>query len=293
VSGDIRPATLADSVRTLRRRFEQAGIGDAVLDARLLVAEASGLEPTGIILHGDRETDDAVAARIEELARRRLAGEPVGRILGRREFWGMTFHLSPETLEPRPDTETLVEAALAHVDRQGLREAPLVLADLGTGTGAIAVALLSELPLARAVATDLAGGALETARENAGRLGVGQRFHAVATDFGAALSGGFDLIVSNPPYIGLAEREQLSREVREHDPDLALFAGADGLDAYRAITADLPRLLRPEGAVFLEIGWRQGEAVTELLEHAGLKEVQVRQDLGGRDRVVAAQCVAK
>ena len=293
MSGDTRPATLADSVRTLRRRFEQAGMDEAALDARLLVAEASGLEPTGIILHGDRETDDAVARRIEELARRRLAGEPVGRILGRRDFWGMTFHLSPETLEPRPDTETLVEAALAHVDRQGLREAPLVLADLGTGTGAIAVALLSELPRARALATDLAGGALRTARENACRLGVGARFHAVGTDFGAALSGGFDLIVSNPPYIGLDERSDLSREVREHDPALALFAGADGLDAYRAIIADLPRLLRPGGAVFLEVGWRQGEVVTRLLENAGLGEIQVWQDLGGRDRVVAAQCVAK
>lgn len=286
-------STLADSVRALRRRFEQAGLGEAALDARLLVAEASGLEPGAVILHGDRRIDAGMARRIEQLAKRRLAGEPVGRILGRRDFWGMTFRLSPETLEPRPDTETLVEAVLTHVDREGLREAPLVLADLGTGTGAIAIALLSELPRAHAVASDVAGGALRMARENAARLGVGDRFHAVGTDFGAALTGGFDLIVSNPPYIALGERPDLSREVRDHDPELALFAGTDGLDAYRAITADLPRVLRPGGRAFLEIGWRQGGEVSGLLREAGLEEIQVLQDLGGRDRVVAAQCVAK
>jgi release factor glutamine methyltransferase len=286
-------STLADSVRALRRRFEQAGLGEAALDARLLVAEASGLEPGAVILYGDRRIDAGMARRIEQLAKRRLAGEPVGRILGRRDFWGMTFRLSPETLEPRPDTETLVEAVLSHVDREGLREAPLVLADLGTGTGAIAIALLSELPRTHAVASDVADGALRMARENAARLGVGDRFHAVGTDFGAALTGGFDLIVSNPPYIALGERPDLSREVRDHDPELALFAGTDGLDAYRAITADLPRVLRPGGRAFLEIGWRQGGEVSGLLREAGLEEIQVLQDLGGRDRVVAAQCVAK
>jgi release factor glutamine methyltransferase len=287
------PATLGAAARALRARFAQAGIADAALEARLLVAAASELEPQDVVLDPDRKIDPAAGARLARFLDARLAGMPVGRILGQREFWGLSFRLSADTLEPRPDTETLVEAALEWVDATGGRARRLRLADIGTGTGAIAVALLHELPNAVALACDLSANALSSARENARSHGVGDRLLCFQGDFAAALAPGLDLVLSNPPYIALGEAEALAREVRLHDPALALFAGDDGLDAYRAILPDAARALCRNGALFVEIGWRQGADVSDLLVAAGFEEVTLRQDLAGRDRVLGGVGVAK
>ncbi|MQT12177.1 peptide chain release factor N(5)-glutamine methyltransferase [Rhizobiales bacterium Sp-1] len=270
----------------VRARFRAAGLDTPDLDARLLVAEAAGLDPDRIVLGGDRPLDADECARAEALAARRLAGEPVGRILGRREFWGLTFRLSADTLEPRPDTETLVEAALALVrDRQAL----LRFADVGTGTGAIAVALLTELPNAAALAIDLAPGALATARENAVAAGVGSRFFPAVADFATTLAVGLDFVISNPPYIRTAEIGRLAEEVRRFDPLRALDGGADGLEPYRLIANEAFRALRHDGHLLVEIGWDQEGDVRSILGAAGFVEIGTRFDLGGRARVVSGR----
>ncbi|MCA1244149.1 peptide chain release factor N(5)-glutamine methyltransferase [Stappia stellulata] len=287
------PETLGRLATRLRKAFRAAGLETAALDARLLAARAAGVEVDRVVLDPERPVSPQEAALAADMMAQRLAGEPVGRILGEREFWGLTFALSPETLEPRPDTETLVAQALAWCDARGGRERDWRFADIGTGTGAIAVALLSELPKAVAVAVDLSEAALATARENALRNGVGDRFHAVYGDFADALAPGFDLLVSNPPYIAVEETATLSREVRLFDPPLALFAEDNGLAAYRRIAAEAARLLVCGGAVMVEIGATQASSVCRILEAGGLEETAVFQDLGGRDRVVGGHRVAK
>jgi len=286
------PATLGALAADLRARFRAAGLETAALDARLLSAASCGVAPDRVVLSPDRAISEEERARADSYARRRLSGEPVGRILGEREFWGLTFALSADTLEPRPDTETLVEAALTWCDARGGRARPWRFADLGTGTGAIAVALLSELPAARAVAVDISQGALATARANARRHAVSERFLPMLGDFAQALAPGLDFIVSNPPYVAETERADLSVDVRGHDPQRALFAGADGLDAYRAILPEGTRVLAETGAVLLEIGAAQGQAVSGLARAAGFADTGVIRDLAGRDRVVRAGSVA-
>lgn len=285
-------ATLGALAGDLRARFRAAGLETAALDARLLSAAACGVAPDRVVLSPDHPVSGDQRARAKTFARRRLGGEPVGRILGEREFWGLTFALSADTLEPRPDTETLVEAALAWCEAQGGRARAWRFADLGTGTGAIAVALLSELPAACAVAVDISQGALATARANARRHGVSERFLPVLGDFAQALAPGLDFIVSNPPYIADTERADLSVDVRGHDPQRALFAGADGLDAYRAILPESARVLAGTGALLLEIGASQARAVSGLARAVGLADTGVIRDLAGRDRVVRATSVA-
>lgn len=254
----------------------------ADLDARLLAANCLGLDATGLFAR-ERDTfpEDRLAA-FETLIGRRVAGEPVARILGRKEFYGFAFALSEHTLVPRPETEALVEAGLALIETV---ERPLI-ADLGTGTGCIAIALLKLREDARCVAVDIAPEAIETARENARFLGVGDRFCAFVGDWGSALAPGFDLIVSNPPYIGETEREALAVDVRDHDPARALFAGPDGMDAYARLVPELAALLVPGGWAALEIGAAQGQAVLARMEQAGFCALTVRADMAGHDRVV-------
>ena len=288
--GERRIGTLC---REARARLAAAGVETAALDARLLVAAAAGVEPVVPLTDPDHELTDAALAVVESHISRRVAGEPVGRILGLREFWGMTFALSCEVLEPRPDTERLVEAVLDWCDAGKGRDHPYRFADLGTGSGAIAIALLGELPNAVAIATDMAPGALATARDNALRNGVGERFLPCLGDFASMLAPGMDFLVSNPPYISLKEESQLSREVREYDPRAALFAGEDGLDAYRVILPQTRALLDRFAPLFLEIGASQAASVVRLAKSEGLEDVQVFQDLAGLDRVVRAACVAK
>ena len=198
----------------LKRAFANDGrLAAADLDARLLVGHVLGLDATGLIVHADRPVSELDVARAMALADRRIAGEPVARIVGEKEFWSLTLRLSPETLVPRPDTETVVEAALASIRREGRAGDPLTILDLGTGSGAILLALLSELPAATGVGVDLAEGAARTARENARRLGLADRARFAVADWDAGINGQFDLVVSNPPYVRSGEISGLAVEV--------------------------------------------------------------------------------
>lgn len=263
-----------------RRRLAEGGIEGAPRDARALLAEALGLAPERLLLDPEREMSAAEQGAYEGFLTRRLAHEPVSRILGRRAFWGMDFAVTPAVLDPRPETETLVAAAL-----EGPR--PRRLLDLGTGSGAIVVSLLAQWPDTVAIATDISPEALAVAGRNAEAHGVADRLALLETDWFAGIDGMFELIVSNPPYIAAGEMPGLAPEVREHDPEGALTPGGDGLDAYRAIAAGLPARLAPGGRVLVEIGPTQGAAVAELFAAAGLVEIAVLDDLDGRDRVVS------
>lgn len=253
------------------------------LDARLLLLDALGVEPAALVLEPVRPLGAEAARALTEAARRRMGGEPVSRILGEREFWGLPFALSPATLVPRPDTETVVEAALALApDHGGARR----LLDLGTGSGCLLVALLHEWPGAWGLGVDRSREALRTARGNAARNGVAARAAFAASDWGRAVDARFDLVVSNPPYIATGHLAGLAPEVRDYDPAPALDGGPDGLDAYRAILADAGRLLAPGGALVLEIGYDQGESVPELARALGWRHERTRPDLAGHPRAV-------
>ena len=221
------------------------------------------------------------------MAARRLGGEPVARIVGVKEFWGLPLLLSKATLVPRPETETVVEAALAVIDQR--RDEALRIADLGTGTGALLLALLHELKNASGIGTDLDEGTLETARANARALGLIERAQFRHADFGAGLEPPFDLVVSNPPYIPTPDIAALAVEVREHDPKLALDGGTDGLDAYRALARQLPDLLSADGTAVLELGIGQADAVRAIAESRGLRITGTRADLAGIARALVIQ----
>lgn len=272
--------------RLVAARLRDAGIETPELDARILAGAVLGLDLTGLLSAASRELSRMEAVRLNELTTRRLEGWPVARLVGAKEFWGLPLTLSDATLVPRPDTETVVEAALDVIGAN--RNAPLRLADLGTGSGAILLALLSELPNAYGIGTDIAIGALATAAANARRLGFSSRAAFVVSDYAAALGGGFDLIVSNPPYIASDRIDGLAPEVRDHDPRRALDGGEDGLDAYRRLVPQAASRLRPAGAVIVEIGYDQEEAVKHLMEQAGLAGITARADLGGIGRAVIA-----
>ena len=278
--------TIETARRALTARLRSAAIDSAELDARILIGSVLGLDLTGVITAATRILDANEAARLEDFARRRFAGEPVARILGWKEFWGLPLRLSPATLVPRPDTETVVEAAMEML-RAESSTGPLGIADLGTGSGAILLALLSELPGAFGVGTDISEAALRTARDNARQLGLASRAGFVACDYAAALSGPFDLMVANPPYIRSADIASLGIEVREHDPHRALDGGFDGLDAYRLIAPQAARLLKPGGALVLEVGHDQSGDVEGLIAAAGLMPADApKTDLAGIRRAV-------
>ncbi|MEX0628360.1 MAG: peptide chain release factor N(5)-glutamine methyltransferase [Cucumibacter sp.] len=271
--------------RRIRDRLEAAGIEGAALDARLLVAHAAGLSAPGLIVHERDKADGAIVKRAEEFAERRASGEPVARIVGEKEFFGLVFALGPTTLVPRPETELLVEAGLVHLAD---RRAPSFL-DLGTGSGCVAVAVAMHAGNAKGLATDASAAALAVARRNARTHGVESRVTFAAGDWYAAVPKGarFDLIFSNPPYISSDAIASLTREVREHDPRLALDGGADGLVALRAIVLGARHFLNPGGMLGVEIGAGQGPAVAALFAQAGLAAVTTRQDLGRHDRVMS------
>ncbi|HVX74682.1 MAG TPA: peptide chain release factor N(5)-glutamine methyltransferase [Bradyrhizobium sp.] len=282
--------TIETARRALARRFESASIDSAELDARMLVCCALGLDLTGLITQAARPLTATEATQIEAMAHRRLAGEPVARILGQKEFWGMALTLSAATLVPRPDTETVVELAL-----EMLRAVPILgrkprIADIGTGSGAILLALLSELPDAYGVGTDISLAALKTARNNAANLGFAKRCAFVACNYAAALRGPFDLIVSNPPYIRSADIAGLAAEVRDYDPHRALDGGADGLAAYRTLIAQAGKILTPNGALVVEVGHDQSGQVERLMTTAGLiHDRPAKADLSGIPRAVAGR----
>ncbi|MHC6157145.1 peptide chain release factor N(5)-glutamine methyltransferase [Bradyrhizobium elkanii] len=276
--------------RSLAARLKAAGRDGAELDARLLVGAALGLDLTGMVTDAKRALTRHEADHLERLAQRRLAGEPVARILGIKEFWGLPLHLSAATLVPRPDTETVVERALELLRADGVAERALRIADLGTGSGAILLALLSELPNAHGFGTDISAEALQTASRNAAELGLGQRTTWIECDYGSALAGAFDLIVSNPPYIPSADIAGLDIEVRAHDPRAALDGGADGLDAYRALISQSAGLLASGGFLVVEVGQGQSNDVEALMTASGLSPTgPPKADLGGIPRAVSAR----
>lgn len=280
---------LGAALRALRAALREAEIANADIDARLLLRRAAGLTALDLATRSTDRLDDAAAARLAALAARRLAGEPVARILGEREFWGLPFSLGPDTLEPRPDTETVIETALRIIDEAGGRRKPWRLLDLGTGSGILLVSLLHELPQATGLGLDIAPGAVRIAAANARRNGVADRALFAVADWAAPVLGPFDLVLSNPPYIATADLAGLSREVLRHDPRRALDGGADGLGAYRAIAAFLPALLGESGTALFEIGFDQGDSVPRVLGAAGLRCEPPVPDLAGHPRVVPAR----
>jgi release factor glutamine methyltransferase len=280
----VREATVtATTVAILRREIAArltATSPTAALDARLIVAHVLGWAPNDVLLHDSDRIDDAKILTAEALARRRAGGEPVARVVGEKEFYGLVFGLSPETLVPRPDTETVVAAVLAAV----AADAPTTILDLGTGSGAILLALLAQLPQATGVGVDVSEGALTMARRNAEKLGVASRATFIAGDWSRGVEQSFDVVVANPPYITSGSIADLPVEVRDHDPHVALDGGAHGLAAIRAILADLGRVLAVAGAAFIEVGFDQAAAVQRLAGEHGFA-CAFRRDLGGIDRV--------
>ena len=282
--------TVEAARRKLTARFKSGAVDSAGLDARILVGAALSLDLTGLIAAAARPVTSDQATRLEDFARRRLAGEPVARILEAREFWGLQLQLTAATLVPRPDTETVVELALEMMGAASSAKRPLRIADLGTGSGAILLALLSELPDAYGVGTDISVAALRTAGSNTARLGFGPRAAFVACDYAAALSDTFDLMVSNPPYIRSADIAGLATEVRDHDPLVALDGGADGLEAYRRLIPQAAERLVAGGVLVVEAGHDQSQDIAGLMAAAGLtQERPAKADLAGIRRAVAAR----
>jgi release factor glutamine methyltransferase len=289
---ELQGLTVGSAIHRLSAAFERAGLPTPALDARLLAAHSCGFSREETISKGRLALSPAMAGRLSEAAARRLAGEPVSRIVGRREFWGLSFALSPHTLDPRPETELLVEAVLGHVRERALGDRPLRVLDLGTGSGCLIAALLSELPQSIGVALDLNERALSAARENLRALGLLPRAAFLCGKWANSVGGAsFDIIVSNPPYIASSEIEGLGVEVKNYDPRLALDGGIDGLDAYRAIFAQAFQALRPEGYIVVETGVSQAHAVRDMMMKAaaqsGSLEATIFTDLNGIERAVA------
>jgi release factor glutamine methyltransferase len=292
---DLTGVAIAAARRRLAQALRERGLDTPDLDARLLVGHALDLAHSALAAQSDRLLTAAEASAIAALARRRLAHEPVARILGRKEFWGLPLRLNRDTLVPRPETETVVEAALAALtgkDRASKDLASLRIADLATGSGALLLALLSELPAATGVGTDISTGALACARDNAAANGLAPRASFVACDYAAALAGPFDLVVANPPYIVRAEIAALAPEVREFDPFRALDGGSDGLAGYRAIAADAGRLLGRGAVLVVELGRGQLDAVSRLFAATGLAREAPNHDLSGIARALVFRAPA-
>lgn len=259
-------------------RLRVAGVEDPARDARLLLAHALGVDPARLPLVIRDPLDPAAAQVFEAAVSRRAARQPVSQIIGYRWFHGRKFIVTPDTLDPRPETEVLVTEAL--------REPFARLLDIGTGTGAILLSALAGNPAARGNGTDISPAALAVAQQNAAALGLAGRAEFMLTRWFDGVPGTFDLIVSNPPYIALDEMADLAPEVRDHEPHLALTDGADGLTAYRAICAALPQALSPGGRILFETGPTQGAQVAAMLAAQGLADIRILPDFDGRDRVV-------
>jgi release factor glutamine methyltransferase len=281
--------TYTQAHRRAAALLEEAGIETPKRDARVLICEAAGIDHAALLRDPDARLGDEAASRLRAFVERRLAREPVSRILGRREFWGLTLRITPDVLDPRADTETLVAAAIETLrDR---RDETLRILDLGTGSGALLCATLSEFPRAFGIGTDRSEAACRIARENLAACGLAGRGGIVCGEWGAAfgedgIGPGFDLVVSNPPYIASGSMEGLAPEVRDHDPRPALDGGADGLAAYRAIAADLGRLAAPGGVAILEIGFDAAESVTRLFRQAGWPSISLKRDLENQPRAL-------
>ena len=273
--------------RALAAAFRDAGLDSPELDARVLIGFALGLDHAALAAAAKREISCSEAQRITMLGERRLNHDSIAAIVGSKEFWGLPLRVSAATLIPRPETETVVEAALDAIKRLGPRTQALRIADLGTGSGCLLLALLSELPNASGIGTDISIDALAIAEQNARALGLAQRCQLICGNFADALVGGLDLVVCNPPYIATPDLARLAPEVRR-EPRIALDGGPDGLAGYRAIAADALRLLAPGGCLALELGVGQAPAVGTLLRTAGLAPQGPLRDLAGVPRAIVA-----
>jgi release factor glutamine methyltransferase len=286
-----KEVTLRDAITAIARSFRSTGIESPALDAKLIVLGICNLSQEAFILNPARRVGRDEAETIERAVVRRLQGEPVSRILGKREFWGLDYAIGPSVLDPRPDTETLVEAALDILSAEQLRDTPLKIADLGTGSGCILLSLLSELPNAWGLGVDIDPDSLSVARENARRLGLASRTAFLASDWAESLSGDFDMIVTNPPYIETETIASLSADVRLFDPFKALDGGTDGFGAYRQLAQGCKNILRKDGWILLEAGVGQAEGIVKIFVDAGWGKTAgpsaIYNDLNCVKRVVA------
>lgn len=281
-------ASVSEALDLLAQAFRSVAIEEPDADARVLVGHALHLDRARLIAQSDRSLEAREITVISGLAARRLNREPVSRILGQKEFWSLSLTVTPDVLVPRPETETVVEGALDFVVRGGLRMEKLRVLDIGTGSGALLLALLNELPDATGTGTDTSTAALQVARANAARCGLEARCNFVACDVASGAEGPFDLIVSNPPYIARGEIGSLAAEVREYDPMVALDGGDDGLAVYRVIAAQARQFLAPGGRLFVEIGAGQEPGVRAIFVDSGLTVGIARKDLAGIPRVLGA-----
>jgi len=286
----VRP-TVHKAFQVTTERLGQAGVTTARLDARLLVTAAlegedAASEP--VLTRPERTLNDAESGRLETLLRRREGFEPMSQILGHREFWSLPFRVSRDVLTPRPDSETLIEAALGWVDKHHSRAAPLRILDLGAGSGCLLLSLLSELPDATGLGVDTSPPALRIANANACALGFGNRARFVESDWCEKVDGPFDLIVSNPPYIPASDLAGLDQEVRDFEPRLALDGGDDGLACYRRLVPQVCGLLATPGGLFLEFGQGQASDISGILAENGFQDIEIKEDLSGEPRVAVA-----
>ncbi|MFO1188397.1 MAG: peptide chain release factor N(5)-glutamine methyltransferase [Alphaproteobacteria bacterium] len=277
------------ALASVAERLAQAGIANPRSEARALLAAAAECEIETVFGYPERDLTPVAEARLDGYLRRRQAGEPLSRILGRREFWGLTFAIDAATLDPRPDSEILVAAALAAFPD---RDRALRGLDLGTGSGCLLLAVLSERPQAIGIGVDRNAAACRMARRNAWALGLGDRARFLCADWAEPIAGRFDIILCNPPYIEDGAIAALAPEVALYDPRSALSGGADGLDAYRRIGDEIARCLAPDGLAFIEIGFGQATAVSDILS-ANLETVGRRLDLAGIERCLIARNTKK
>jgi len=264
-------------------RLRAAGIDDPRREARLLLAHALGVDPAAVLAYPERAVAPAAQATLDDLVARRAARVPMAQLLGVREFWSLPFKVTPDVLTPRPDSETLVAATLAHLPD---RNPSLGLLDFGSGSGCLLLALLSELPAATGVGVDASAAAVAVGRDNAAALGLAARARFQVGGWAAAPAGPFDAIVCNPPYVPSGDIAGLEPEVARHDPHAALDGGADGLTAYRAVLPEAAARLAPAGIAVLELGVGQRDAVAGIAAAAGLTVIEVRGDLGGVPRAL-------
>ena len=276
----------AECRQRLRSALSSQSLATPDLDARLLLCHALGLQSHAPVTYPDEIVDDQGCALVLDLIKRRARGEPVARIVGYREFWGLHFDLNDDTLIPRPETEGVVETVLEWARGQGRENEAFNIVDIGTGSGAILTSLLTELPNATGVASDISQGALNMAMQNAERHGVQERFNCVISNYGSALDGPYDVIVSNPPYVRDHDLQNLDDGVRKHDPALALFGGEDGLDAYRALLPWCYQSLREDGVCVFEHGFDQQDEAMALAKESGFADVQPILDLSDVPRIV-------
>lgn len=282
--------TVQSILSEMRGKFRDAGIGTPELDARLLAEAVLKMDQTDLITKSNQQLTSAQQQTLDAMIARRLKHEPVSRILGTRAFWKSDFKISPATLDPRADSETLVEAVVKHADKNK----SLTILDLGTGTGCLLLSILQELPQALGTGIDISPEAVEIAKENAASLGLSTRSNFMSIDWNRLNPPQlFDIVISNPPYIALAEKESLAPNVRDYDPETALYGGNDGLECYRDIMRRLPKLIRPDGLLFLEIGSNQADAVKGIAGQNDIIMIHTYLDLAGHDRCLVARYKAR